>query len=124
MIVVVLTGKSKGQKGTITQAMPTQNKVIVSGVNVAIRHQRQTQNSQGGRIPTELPLDRDGDGLLDAWECLGIDGDNDAQDLRRDGGGADHHRAHRDLLAGGPQGPRDHLFRPLRPRPLAAQNRP
>jgi large subunit ribosomal protein L24 len=55
--VVVLAGKDKGKQGEISRVMPKDNKAIVSGVNVAIRHQRQTQNSQGGRIAKEMPID-------------------------------------------------------------------
>ena len=41
--VVVLAGKDKGKEGEITAVMPTKGKAIVDGVNIAIRHQRQTQ---------------------------------------------------------------------------------
>ncbi len=49
--VIVLTGKDKGKKGEITKVMPTENKAIVEGVNMAIRHTKQSQTSQGGRVP-------------------------------------------------------------------------
>ena len=49
--VIVLTGKDKGKKGEITRVMPTENKAIVEGVNMAIRHTKQSQTSQGGRVP-------------------------------------------------------------------------
>ena len=55
--VVVLAGKDKGKKGDITRVMPKDNKAIVAGVNVAIRHAKQTQSSQGGRIAREMPID-------------------------------------------------------------------
>ncbi|MEM9851837.1 MAG: 50S ribosomal protein L24 [Pseudomonadota bacterium] len=54
--VVVLTGKDKGKEGEILQVMPKDGKAVVQGVNIAIRHQRQTQASQGGRVPTEMPI--------------------------------------------------------------------
>ena len=54
--VVVLAGKDKGKKGEITRVLPKDEKAIVGGVNVAIRHTRQTQNSQGGRIAKEMPI--------------------------------------------------------------------
>lgn len=63
--VVVLAGKDKGKKGDITSVMPKDGKAIVSGVNVAIRHTRQTQNSQGGRIPKEMPIDLSNLALVD-----------------------------------------------------------
>jgi len=55
--VVVLTGKDKGKQGEIARVMPKDNKAIVSGVNVAIRHTRQSQTTQGGRIAKEMPID-------------------------------------------------------------------
>ncbi|WP_424933730.1 50S ribosomal protein L24 [Amaricoccus macauensis] len=63
--VIVLAGKDKGKKGEISQVLPKDNKAIVSGVNVAIRHQRQTQNSQGGRIAKEMPIELSNLALVD-----------------------------------------------------------
>ena len=48
--VVVLTGKDKGKQGEITSVNPSANKAVVEGVNIAIRHTKQSQASQGGRI--------------------------------------------------------------------------
>ena len=55
--VVVLTGKDKGKTGEITQVMPKDNKAVVEGVNIALRHTRQSQTSQGGRVPKNMPID-------------------------------------------------------------------
>jgi large subunit ribosomal protein L24 len=55
--VVVLTGKDKGKEGTIASVDPKAGKAVVEGINIAIRHTRQTQNSQGGRLPKALPID-------------------------------------------------------------------
>ncbi|NVO21933.1 50S ribosomal protein L24 [Donghicola mangrovi] len=55
--VIVLAGKDKGKEGTITSVDPKAGKAIVEGVNMAIRHTRQTQNSQGGRLPKSLPIE-------------------------------------------------------------------
>ncbi|MDO5703506.1 MAG: 50S ribosomal protein L24 [Paracoccus sp. (in: a-proteobacteria)] len=63
--VVVLTGKDKGKQGEITAVMPKDNKAIVDGVNIAIRHQRQTQASQGGRVPKAMPIDLSNLALMD-----------------------------------------------------------
>ena len=64
--VVVLAGKDKGKEGEITQVMPQKGKAIVDGVNIAIRHQRQTQTDQGGRQPKAMPIDLSNLALLDA----------------------------------------------------------
>jgi large subunit ribosomal protein L24 len=55
--VVVLTGKDKGKKGEISSVNPTANKAVVDGVNIAIRHTKQSQASQGGRQPKAMPID-------------------------------------------------------------------
>ena len=64
--VVVLAGKDKGKEGEITRVMPKAGKAIVDGVNIAIRHTKQSQNSQGGRIPQAMPIDLSNLALLDA----------------------------------------------------------
>jgi large subunit ribosomal protein L24 len=63
--VVVIAGKDKGRKGEITRVLPKDNKAVVAGVNVAIRHQKQTQASQGGRIAKEMPIELSNLALVD-----------------------------------------------------------
>lgn len=63
--VVVLTGKDKGKKGEITQVLPKENKAVVDGVNVAIRHTKQSANAQGGRTPKAMPIDLSNLSLMD-----------------------------------------------------------
>ncbi|MEW6243221.1 MAG: 50S ribosomal protein L24 [Bacillota bacterium] len=56
-IVRVLAGKDKGKKGKVIEAMPSEGKLIVEGVNVAKRHTKPTQKiMQGGIIDKELPI--------------------------------------------------------------------
>ena len=55
--VVVLAGKDRGKQGEITRVMPADNKAIVDGINIALRHTKQSQTSQGGRIPKAMPVD-------------------------------------------------------------------
>ena len=55
--VVVLSGKDKGKTGEVVRAMPKEGKVVVSGVNVAVRHRKPSQaNPQGGLERREAPL--------------------------------------------------------------------
>ena len=54
--VVVLSGKDKGKQGTIASVDPKAGKAVVDGVNMAIRHTRQGQTSQGGRLPKAMPI--------------------------------------------------------------------
>lgn len=63
--VVVLAGKDKGKEGEIARVMPKDGKAIVDGINIAIRHTRQSQASQGGRIPQPMPIDLSNLALLD-----------------------------------------------------------
>lgn len=63
--VVVLAGKDKGKQGEITAVFPKENKAVVDGINIAIRHQRQTQTSQGGRTPKAMPIDLSNLALMD-----------------------------------------------------------
>lgn len=63
--VVVLTGKDKGKQGEITAVMPKDNKAIVDGINIAIRHTKQSASSQGGRLPQAMPIDLSNLAILD-----------------------------------------------------------
>ena len=55
--VVVRSGKDKGRSGTVLQVLPKDGKVVVSGVNVAVRHRKPTQaNPQGGIERREAPM--------------------------------------------------------------------
>ncbi len=55
--VVVLAGKDKGKEGEVSRAIPSKNKVIVDGVNVAKRHQKATRATmQGGIIDKDMPI--------------------------------------------------------------------
>ena len=64
--VVVLAGKDKGKTGEITQVLPKDNKAVVDGVNIVLRHTRQSRTSQGGRVPKNMPIDLSNLALMDA----------------------------------------------------------
>ena len=63
--VVVLTGKDIGKEGEITRVMPQAGKAIVDGINIAIRHVKQSQSEQGGRVPQPMPIQLSNLALLD-----------------------------------------------------------
>ncbi|QHQ33808.1 50S ribosomal protein L24 [Algicella marina] len=63
--VVVLAGKDKGKEGEITQVLTKAGKAVVAGANTAIRHTKQSQNNQGGRIPQDMPIDLSNLALVD-----------------------------------------------------------
>lgn len=54
--VIVLTGKDKGKKGEVLRAIPTENRVVVSGVKVVKKHTKPTQFSAGGIEDKELSI--------------------------------------------------------------------
>jgi large subunit ribosomal protein L24 len=55
--VVVLSGKDKGQKGKVIEAMPKAGKIVVEGVHKVKRHMKPTQKMpQGGIVVKEAPL--------------------------------------------------------------------
>ena len=54
--VVVLAGKDKGRTGEVLSVRPKEDKAIVRGVNQVRRHQKQTQNQEGGIISKESPV--------------------------------------------------------------------
>jgi large subunit ribosomal protein L24 len=55
--VVVLSGKDKGRTGEVTRSMPKDGKVVVAGINVAVRHRKASQaNPQGGLERSEAAL--------------------------------------------------------------------
>ncbi|MDE2466653.1 MAG: 50S ribosomal protein L24 [Alphaproteobacteria bacterium] len=54
--VVVTTGRDKGKKGEVLKVFPKEDRVLVAGVNMVKRHQRQTQTQAGGIINKEAPI--------------------------------------------------------------------
>ena len=63
--VVVLAGRDKGVEGEIERVMPSEGRAVVSGVNTVIRHTKQSQSSQGGRIPKAMPIDLSNIAMVD-----------------------------------------------------------
>jgi len=55
--VVVLTGRDKGKKGEVLRVLPKDGRLVVQGVNVVKKHQRQTAQNAGGILEIEAPID-------------------------------------------------------------------
>lgn len=55
--VLVITGKDKGKKGKVIKAIPKKNKIIVEGVNIQTKHQKQTRNTPSEIKHQEGPID-------------------------------------------------------------------
>ena len=64
--VVVIAGKDMGVEGQIVSVNPKAGKAVVDGVNIAVRHERQTQRGPGGRVAKAMPIDLSNLAFLDA----------------------------------------------------------
>ena len=55
--VVVLSGKDKGKQGRVIGSVPSQDKVVVEGINMAICHVKpRRQGETGGIVKREAAL--------------------------------------------------------------------
>ncbi len=55
--VMVIAGKDRGKRGRIKRVFPSQNRVVVEGVNFVKRHRKaRSQMEQGGIIEFEAPV--------------------------------------------------------------------
>ncbi|GEN55174.1 MULTISPECIES: 50S ribosomal protein L24 [Halobacillus] len=55
--VMVITGKDKGKQGTVLEAYPKKDRVLVEGVNEVKKHAKPSQeNPQGGILTQEAAI--------------------------------------------------------------------
>ncbi len=56
--IIVIAGKDKGKRGTLTQMIAEKNRVVVEGINMAKKHQKPNPNLgvPGGIVEKEMPL--------------------------------------------------------------------
>lgn len=56
--VIVITGKDKGKRGTISNMLPRESRVLVEGINLVKKHQKPNpaMGVPGGIIEKEMPL--------------------------------------------------------------------
>lgn len=64
--VVVIAGREKGKKGTITKVITAESRVMVGGVNMVKRHTKADRTSAGGIIEKEASLHVSNISLIDA----------------------------------------------------------
>ena len=64
--VVVLTGRDSGRTGEVVQVMPKETRALVRGVNIVKKHQKQTQNQEGGIISKEAAIQLSNIAVADA----------------------------------------------------------
>ncbi len=64
--VIVIAGNSKSKTGKVLKVFPSENRVIIEGVNLRKRHTKANQkNPQGGIIEKEAPIHVSNVQLLD-----------------------------------------------------------
>tara|TARA_B100000131_G_C18049289_1_gene585733 strand:+ start:237 stop:596 length:360 start_codon:yes stop_codon:yes gene_type:complete len=51
--VQVINGKEKGKTGEVLKTFPTENRVLVEGINFRTRHVKPTQEGESGQMVTE-----------------------------------------------------------------------
>lgn len=54
--VIVTEGAYKGKKGRVLEVFPKKYRALVEGVNIIKKHQKPTNESQGGIIEKEAPI--------------------------------------------------------------------
>ncbi|MGH6871175.1 MAG: 50S ribosomal protein L24 [Rhizomicrobium sp.] len=54
--VIVTTGRDKGKKGEVLKVFPSEDRALVSNVNMVKRHTKQSTKSQGGIVNKEAPV--------------------------------------------------------------------
>jgi len=55
--VLVIAGDDRGKEGTVTKIIKDKNKVVVSGVNIIVKHMKPSaMNETGGRVEIEAPI--------------------------------------------------------------------
>jgi large subunit ribosomal protein L24 len=54
--VIVIAGRDKGRSGEVIEMRRDQERVLVRGVNMVKRHQRQSATQEGGIISKEGPI--------------------------------------------------------------------
>jgi large subunit ribosomal protein L24 len=54
--VIVLTGRDKGRSGEVLRVIPSENRVVVDGVNMVKKHKRPSPASAGGIESMAAPI--------------------------------------------------------------------
>jgi len=82
--VRVLTGKDKGKQGKVLQVFPKLNRLVVEGINLAVRHLRSRRNGEAGQKITfpapfrisnvQLVSPKSGNGGRVGWKIIEKEG--------------------------------------------------
>lgn len=52
--VEIIAGKDKGYRGEVLKVIPKKDKVVVEGMNIAKKHQKERQGAGGQRVPAQI----------------------------------------------------------------------
>lgn len=56
-IVVMIAGKDKGKQGSILRLLPTEDRIVVEGINIRTKHVRaKREGSHGERVQNPAPF--------------------------------------------------------------------
>ena len=55
--VVVITGKDKGKRGNVLKVFPDKGRILVEGINIQTKHQKQTRKERSDIKHVEGPID-------------------------------------------------------------------
>ena len=54
--VIVIAGKDKGKKGEVVRSIPSENRVVVQGINMVTKHTKPSMTNQGGLVKQEAAI--------------------------------------------------------------------
>jgi large subunit ribosomal protein L24 len=63
--VLVLTGKDKGKTGTVERVIPTEDRAVVTGINLVRRHTKQSPSQDAGIYTKAAPIHLSNLSLID-----------------------------------------------------------
>ena len=57
--VIITIGKDKGKRGTVSQVLVEEGKLVIGGINIAKKHTKPNPNAgvAGGIVEKEMPMD-------------------------------------------------------------------
>lgn len=54
--VIVIAGKDKGKRGEVLRVIPSENRLVVQGINMVTKHTKPSMTSQGGLVKQEAAM--------------------------------------------------------------------
>jgi large subunit ribosomal protein L24 len=54
--VKIINGKDKGKTGEVVKVFPKTSKIVVKGINIVTKHEKQSGKHKGGLVKVENPI--------------------------------------------------------------------